>query len=248
MKQGVLITRPQPLAARTAAAVAALGYVPYLSALLKIEPIPFKWPGGFFNGMVFTSATVFNLGFNFASASDIPLYLVGRQTEAAAREAGFTVIRHVAPDVTALAAWLNSQTFEAPVSLLYYRGIHQAHDLAALLSPTIGLQSVPVYDSHLQKLPETIIHRLRQREIQWIMLYSRRTSAALAAALKEMSDKSWCAGTSLLCLSSAVMAPLADLVWRDVTVAATPDEAAMLAGLQQGRFERDGDGEQDKPR
>jgi uroporphyrinogen-III synthase len=243
MKQGVLITRPHPLAERTAAAVAGLGFQPYLCPLLEIVPLPISLVTASYDGAIFTSATPFRLGVALKLPADLPLYVVGRQTGEAAREAGFLDIRHCAPDAASLAGWLNRQSFAGLQALVHYRGVHQAQDLAALLDPAkITLTSVPMYDTRVQPLQKTSIHLLLGGAVQWIMLYSRRSSVALAAAILGMEEFGWIKDTSLLCLSSAVKEPVYDLAWRGVQVAAEPDEAAMLACLQQGGAKFGGDG------
>lgn len=241
MKQGVLITRPQPLAERTAAAVAALGYEPYICPLLQIVPLVVPSVTATYDGAIFTSATVFGLGLDLGLPADLPLYLVGAHTKSAAAEAGFMNIRHCVADVTSLAAWFNRQGFSAPQSLVYYCGVHQAHDLQALVPPAVRLHKIPVYESQIQQLTEFHRDLLLAGAVHWILLYSRRTAAALAAAIEGLDDKSWCAGTSILCLSSAVLDPLSRLGWRSIQVAETPDEPALLARLQEGWFERNGE-------
>lgn len=247
LKPGALITRPQPFAERTATAVAALGYQPYICPLLRFVPLAVPPATRSYDGAVFTSATVFQLGLDLRQPLDLPLYVVGSQTAVAAQAAGFSTIRHCASDVPALAAWLNAQPPKDPFSLVYYRGVHVAHDLAAMLPASMEFDQVAVYDSHVQTPSESHKRLLLGGAVQWILLYSRRTSGGLAAAINGMDDTSWCPETSVLCLSSAVMEPLYEFAWRSIEVAATPDEAAMLARLRNGLFERDGDGEQGQP-
>ncbi|HEV2567378.1 uroporphyrinogen-III synthase [Sphingomonas sp.] len=91
MTRPLLVLRPEPGAAATAARVRALGLVPIVAPLFRIVPLAWEMPERPCDAILMTSA-------NAARALDekvdrrAPVYAVGAATAAAAREAGFTTV------------------------------------------------------------------------------------------------------------------------------------------------------------
>jgi uroporphyrinogen-III synthase len=61
--------------------------------------------------------------------------------------------------------------------------------------------------------------------------FSPRTAAAFVSLMEAARIEGTCRGIAAACLSPAVAAALERLAWREVAVAASPDQAALLAAL-----------------
>jgi uroporphyrinogen-III synthase len=133
----VLVTRPQPDAARTAARLAELGHEAVIDPLLQFEPLEIrKFPGGRFAAIVATSANAMRAAKSsrLSRSDTLPLYAVGSHTAAAAREAGFDNVTDCHGDAAALAAVL-ARELAAPARILHLAGEDRAQDLGQLLAP-----------------------------------------------------------------------------------------------------------------
>src|ERR1043166_6763943 len=84
----IVITRPQPAAERTAAALRARGHEVLVAPLMRIESIPADLSGNW-AGIVMTSANAPGAIDRIETLLALPLYAVGERSAQAAREAGF---------------------------------------------------------------------------------------------------------------------------------------------------------------
>ncbi|MBJ6122740.1 uroporphyrinogen-III synthase [Sphingomonas mollis] len=95
MRRPLIVLRPEPGNARTAAAIEALGGEAIRLPLFTIEPRPWHAPDpAAFDVLLATSANAFRQGgAGLAGLRDLPVWAVGATTAEAARAAGFTVAR-----------------------------------------------------------------------------------------------------------------------------------------------------------
>lgn len=93
----VLVTRPQPEAARTAARLTALGHDVVLAPLLITAAVDWELPEVLPEAVAFTSAAAVRLaGPQLATLRHLPVFVVGAATAQAARDAGFAVPGQIA--------------------------------------------------------------------------------------------------------------------------------------------------------
>src|SRR5258707_12825786 len=92
----LLVTRPEPECERTAALLRGRGHEVLLMPLLRIEPIRHAELGaGPWAAVLFTRANAARPVAphrRFSALAGLPVYTVGRRTQAAAAAAGFTAI------------------------------------------------------------------------------------------------------------------------------------------------------------
>jgi uroporphyrinogen-III synthase len=211
------------------AALKQLGYEPLLNPMLKILSTGAALPApAEYQGIVFTSASAIP----FCPISDHPVFTVGKATAAAARQAGFYNVTCGGSDVAALESYLRQQTSLAGSRLLYPSAVDISKELGPFPEgegPAIIRR--PVYKTVPQPLQKTTIGHLYDGEIEWIVLFSRRTAEALGNAMTELDGVDWTLKTGLACLEPDIAEPLAGYRWRHVAVAAQPDQAALLACL-----------------
>jgi uroporphyrinogen-III synthase len=109
----LLVTRPEPECERTAALLRGRGHEVLLMPLLRIEPARHVELGaGPWAAVLFTSANAVRAVAahrRFSELADLPVYTVGRRTQAAAAAVGFTSIMSADGDVNALVRLIASK-------------------------------------------------------------------------------------------------------------------------------------------
>lgn len=229
----VLVTRPEPDAAATAARLEAAGHVAIRDPLLIIEPLASALPSGAFHAVVLTSvngARALALHPDLPALQMLPLYTVGRRTAAAA-SAGFRDVRVAGGNGEALVALLR-QEIPAATRLLHVCGEDRAVDLEAeLRGNSISVDLLVTYRARAAgRLSPTTIEALRGRQIDAAFHFSPRTAAtlvALAGAAGLVPDG---ARIEHLCFSGNVAAPLTAAGW-PTRIAGEPTEDGLFALL-----------------
>ena len=130
----LLVTRPEPECERTAVLLRGRGHEVLLMPLLRIEPIADAELGtGPWAAVLFTSANAVRAVAahrRFGELADLPVYTVGRRTQAAAAAARFASIASADGDVNALVSLIESKP---PVAALAGASIRRG--IAASSSP-----------------------------------------------------------------------------------------------------------------
>jgi uroporphyrinogen-III synthase len=220
----VWVTRAQPGAAATAARLRALGYEPLVAPLLEVRALP----GGPIDlagvaALAFTSA---NGVAAFAARSNergLPVFAVGDATAVAARKAGFVSVTSSDGDVAALAATIAAHTAFAG-DVLHPGPTEPAGDLiGALAGLGVPARALTVYETVSRAPDEATAARIP--DLAAVLVHSPKAARALADHLADHPAPKLAA----LCLSEAVAAPLRAGGFGAVSVAAEPNEAALLA-------------------
>lgn len=231
----VLVTRPQPDAARTAARLAALGHEAIVAPLLAVEPVAVaEIPKGPFAAAAITSANAARIAGAMVELDrfrTLPLYAVGSASAEAARTAGFKTVTEAEGDATTLAALL-AREVASGARVLHLSGEDRAHDLGALLAGSgISVDVLVLYRVRIADVFGPAADLLASGRVDAVLHFSPRSAAAFGiAAEREGLVKAACTARHL-CLSQAVAEPVVALGAR-VEVAAQPNEAALLALLK----------------
>jgi uroporphyrinogen-III synthase len=233
----LLVTRPEPDGARTSAALRARGHDVLLAPMLSIESDPAVDLGpGPWGGVLITSANAARAIAAHPRRDELAglrLFAVGRRSAEAAHAAGFADVASADGDVAALTRLVVPRDDKPQVRLplLYLAGEDRAADLGgALETHGIATQTVVVYRAVVAtSLPPDVKDALAANALDGVLHYSRRsadafTALALAAVidLKQLVTKHYC-------LSTEVAEPLRQAGVAALEVAASPDEAALLA-------------------
>jgi uroporphyrinogen-III synthase len=229
----ILVTRSQPRAADTAAALRARGHEPIIAPLFTMERLADVDPKtGPWDAILLTSANGLWGIVSFAHDKrwhGIPVFAVGDVSAKAARGMGFGDVTAAGGSVNDLAE-LVAARLQPPARLLYLAGEERAGDLAgALRSKNFEVDLVVVYRLvTAQHLPEPATAALNG-ELDAILHFSpasagnflkaARNSNLLDAALNKPVH---------LCLSEQVAAPLRDAGAAHIQVAARPTQDALL--------------------
>jgi len=230
----ILVTRSQPDAARTAAALRARGHAPIVAPLSTIESSPDAELGaGPWAAILITSANAARAVFAHSRRDElrgVPVFAVGSQSAQDIRAAGFGDVTSADGNVSELAELIATR-LKPPARLLYLAGEERAGDLAATLhARNFIVDTVVVYRiAATATLPAEAAAALAG-ELDGVLHYSRRSAEAFLTAARNsgLLDAALTKPVHY-CLSSRVAEPLTDAGAATVRIAARPDEAALLA-------------------
>jgi uroporphyrinogen-III synthase len=212
----LLVTRPQPGADATAAALQALGHQPLVAPLLATEALAWAPPAALPDAIIISSAAVLrHAGPGLAALAGLPALCVGAATAAAARAAGLADVR-VGPG--AMQPLLDGLAQGPFTRLLHLAGADRT-DVG--VPDGLQLAVTPVYRAVLQPLPAL-------PDVKGVLLYSARTARHFAAEWARLGGKRGL--ISLFAISPAALAA-AGPGWRAGQAPAQPTEAALLAML-----------------
>jgi uroporphyrinogen-III synthase len=223
----LLLTRPEPDGARTAAALRARGHEVLSAPLLHVEPIGFALPGEAFGGVVMTSANAARAVAGHArrtSLVSLPAFTVGRHTAEAARAAGFRDVRSADGDRHDLAALLRGRIDRAP--LLYLAGEDRSGPLdagGALVLTVAAYRAVKA-----ERFPPAVADALRAGAFEGVLHFSRRTAEAYLDCARGHGLLDCALAPLHYCLSRQVAAALAAAGATAIRIAARPEEEALI--------------------
>lgn len=228
----MLLTRPRPEAERTADELRALGHSAVLAPMLEIETMPDAPLGpGPWSAVLMTSGNAARAIAGHPQRGalvSLRCFAVGAQTEAAARLAGFENVVSAEGDGGDLARLVAEQVSDHALPLLYLAGDDRARDMAAALSP-LRLQTAVVYRARAAaEFPADIVAALRERTLDGVLHYSRRSTAIFVACARKNGVVAAAAGLTHFCLSSRAAEPLSQIGATRIAIAADPDAGAML--------------------
>jgi uroporphyrinogen-III synthase len=240
----MLVTRPEPEAADTAARLRALDIDPTVCPLLTFEALRpgLPEPRGF-AAIALTSAYALRaLEQRGALNGYLPLkaYAVGERTAAYARAVGFREVTSAGGSLSDLAELLAHAGLEGPV--FYPTARQPAGDLAKSLAPYgVMVINAQVYDMQaIAGLPLQVREDLVQGQIGAALFYSRRTAETFVRLAGEGLGRTVRTRLGMLCLSEQVAEPLIDAHFVRIGLADYPSEEAMM-GLALS-FARDQEG------
>ncbi|MEL6125926.1 MAG: uroporphyrinogen-III synthase [Pseudomonadota bacterium] len=221
----VLLTRPAPAAARTAAALGP-SVKTLVSPLTEIrfQQAAFETA----QAVLFTSANGAAGAVASGLSTNLPAYCVGPATMDRARAAGLDA--HSA-DGTAreLAELVRSTLSPNGGALIHARGAEADSTVRDLLTEAgFTVQDAVVYHAVPLPLSADALAALKAGRIAVAPVYSPRGARLLTAAF----DDRWSlSSTHAVAISAAAADPLSQLPFRSVTVAARPDGTAMIDAI-----------------
>jgi uroporphyrinogen-III synthase len=235
-----LVTRPIEDAEPLADALRARGIEPVIEPLLIIKPLPAALPAlDGVRALLFTSANGVRA---FAAASerrDPPVLAVGPSTADAARAAGFAQVESADGDVSALAERVAARVPPGEGKLLHVAGSAVAGDLSAQLAARgYAVERVALYEAvPADALSPAVADDLAAGRIDWVLLFSPRTAATFARLVRAAGRADALKRCAAVCLSAAVAEAVATLPWHTVRIATKPDQANLLALVENLRAE-----------
>lgn len=236
----VLLTRPESDAAPLKARIEALGCDVSVAPLLEIKLHAI--PASAFSGAAALIATSRN-GLKALAASpealsqvrQLPVYAVGPATAALARSLGFSQVREGAGTAAVLLPLIAQDPGTRSGDIVHLAGDHLAFDLVgALREAGVSVRAVPAYASvAAETLPVDVVDRLRDGDIDAVILMSPRTAATWAALTSGAVLRPALARLTHICLSKAVADRLGDANDLNVMTAMRPDADAIVSLVYQ---------------
>lgn len=227
----ILVTRPEPGAAETAARLAARGFTPVLAPALILTPRPFTIPRA--QAVLLTSRAAARA---LPESPGIPVLAVGEATAGAARARGW---RAEAADGTAedLARLAAARLEPAAGPLLLAVGQGYALDLAADLRRRgfRVIRRIAYAATPAPSLPDAALAALRAGQVTAMLAHSPRSARCAITLFRAAGFGEEAGGIELLAISrrvaDAAVRAMAPFAWRAIRVAARPEEASLLALL-----------------
>lgn len=229
----VLVTRPEPGGAETAARLSALGWQPLLVPALVLAPRRFALPPC--QAVLLTSRAAARA---LPAPASLPLLAVGDATAEAARAAGWAQAEAAAGTAEDLARLAAARLDPQAGPLLLAVGQGYALDLAADLRGRgfRVMRRIAYAARPASTLPDPVRDALAAGTVPAAILFHSPRSARCAITLfREAGHAATIARMAALVISprvaEAARTALAPLSWRDLRVAARPTEDALLALL-----------------
>lgn len=226
------VTRARPGAEKTAARLRALGWNPLVSPLLAIRRLKPRIDLAGVGALAFTSRNGVAAFAALSPRREGPVFTVGDATAEAARQAGFSDVRSAGGDVNDLAALIIQAHDRVSGAVLIAGAREPAGDLpGALSAQDVRARSAVVYAA-VPAPGGRGLAALRAGALDGVLVHSPRAGRRLAALASGLTLNT---PAPVHCISEAAAAPLKDLPAFAPTVAAHPDEAALLSLLGKPR-------------
>lgn len=231
----VLVTRPLPDGAHTAATLRARGHDVLLVPLMQVRPV-LAVLSGKWAAVIVTSANAVRVlsAEQIAPLLALPLYAVGQRSAEVAHEVGFREVRSPNGDARDLARLLASRHANEGAPYLYLAGEDRAADIeAALAGHGIKVETVIVYRAMTLGFPPELFNAVERGEIDAVLHFSRRSAENYLAGAKAAGLVEQALAPRQLCLSRQVVEPIAAAGARNVAIASRPDEASLFELLRR---------------
>ena len=228
----IAVTRPEEDAGPLRARLEAMGHDVTVTPLLAIKPRDsVSIPSLPWQAVAVTSANGIRALPAAHGLASIRTLTVGPQSLKAALAAGLRAEAH-GGDVNGLAAFIRDALDPAQGPILYLSGSETAGDLEAQLKGAgFECHRLVLYDAVPAHSLGAMGNAIRKGAIDAVMLYSPRSAKIWRQLVEAENLDTPAAQIHHLCLSRNVAAVLPE-AWKKA-VAASPDEAAMLALLDQ---------------
>ena len=229
----LLLTRPEPDAQRTAAALREQGHDVVIAPVLRIVPAADAEIGtGPWAAILITSANAAHAVAAHARVTQLrtlPIFAVGRRSAEAMAVAGFADVTSADGNVSNLAQ-LVAATLQPAARLLYLAGEDRSGDLAGdLRTRGFAVEITPIYRAiAATSLPAAAADALASG-IDGVLHFSRRSAEAYVDAARAAGMVTDALKPIHFCLSAQVAEPLAQAGAADIRVAERPNDAVLLA-------------------
>jgi uroporphyrinogen-III synthase len=226
---GVLITRPEPGAAETAARVAALGWRPVLAPALVLAPRAASLPAA--QAVVVTSPAAPRA--LPAALHPLPLFATGPASAESARAAGFARVQGAEGEAVSLAALVARSLDPAAGPLLLAIGEGYGLDLAAALRARgFAVHRRVVYAAReAAALPDEAARALRAGRVGAALFFSPRSARAAMRLIEQAGLRGRSGAIAALALSPRIASILSAWAWATIAVAEAPHQDDLLARL-----------------
>ncbi|MEQ1952773.1 uroporphyrinogen-III synthase [Mesorhizobium sp. CN2-181] len=233
----MLVTRPQPGAARTARRLAELGHRPVELPLTKTVALPVDETslGPAADAVAVTSANALRHApaSLLARLADRPCFAVGERTAAEARERGFRKVTAAAGDAASLAGLIEERV-RSGATVAYLTGKVRLGDFEVrAVDAGMNFVVAETYDTQdIDYPPQRLAEIFGAEPIDAVLLYSANAAGCFSRLRRPEGFEDLMARAAYLCMSSRVADRLAKQTKARILVAPEPSEAALLGLLE----------------
>jgi uroporphyrinogen-III synthase len=238
----ILVTRPEPDNAATAAALRTKGLEVLLAPMLRFEPVAFHDDADArYSAIIVTSANALRAIETHLAGHLLPLpvFAVGERTAEAARHAGFRDVMVADGNAVALRELITTsvraRTLKKASTLLYLAGADLAGDLAGELGER-GF-SVATHTTYrmipVLRLPQGSCDAFAANRVEAVLHYSRRSARAFLDAVRAAGVEISALAIPQCCISDAVAQVVREVGATQVLVARSPDENGLFEALDR---------------
>jgi len=227
--RAVLITRPEPGGAETAARVAALGFEPLLAPALVLAPRRFVMPQA--QALLLTSRAAAR---TVPVDPCLPVLAVGEATAAEARGRGFGNVTAAAGTAADLARLAAARLDPAAGPLLLAVGQGYALDLAAELRGHgfRVIRRIAYAAEPAGILPPEVVAAWAAGRVGTVLFHSPRSALCAITLIRDAGLAAGAAQMEVLAISrrvaDAAAAAISPAAWRALRVAERPGEESLL--------------------
>lgn len=232
----VLVTRPQPGAARTARRLAELGHRPVELPLTRMVALHVNTSfAPTVDAVAVTSANALRHAPAALAAglADRPCFAVGERTAAEARERGFRNVTAATGDAESLAGLISAR-LRPGATVVYLTGKVRLSDFEARAAAAgMTVVVVETYDAQdIDYRPQQLAEIVGTEPVDAVLLYSANAAGCFSRLRWPEGFDGWVTRAAYLCMSSRVADRLANPTKARILVAAEPLEAALLGLLE----------------
>lgn len=233
----ILVIRAEPAASDTVKILARNGFSPVKLPLFEVRDTGRQIVQKNFTGVVFTSRNAINTLMARGlvdTCKSLPVFCVGDQTAAIAKEAGCLEVHSAKGNAEHLVRLIAAWKPETELRLLYPTTENRSVDLALALKPHgILVDTVNVYE--MQKLSvskDNLLNAFDAVAYGAVFIYSKRSSEHLACLIETAVAELALDKISLVAISRRASSPLDQFNWKNILIADAPDETAMIAAFK----------------
>lgn len=235
-RKQILLIRPQARSESFSAELRDLGYTTVISPVLGIEYKDTKWPDiSGYQGIIATSVYGVESLSKAFEGRDVPLYLVGKNTSAAAADLGFSAIRKTAINAQTLADEITADIDNKAQPFLYVRG----EDISFQMKDALSSEGI-VVDEHIAYSAEAITMlsvdvqgALKNKAIGAVPFFSVRSAKIFIENVEKAGLSEHLKGIKALCISQSVLEYVRPAFGGEAYVAQSPDRKGITALIAQ---------------
>lgn len=213
----IWVTRTEPGASQTADALRRAGHEPVVQPVLVYQALPgasVDLSGA--AAIAFTSRNAVEIFAALSGRRDLPVFVPGEGTAAAARDAGFTEVSSAAGGAAELTELIALAAPSGPV--VWPAVTEPAGDLVELLAANgVACLCQPIYETVAAAGPAPA-------DIEAVIVHSPKGASVIAERLSPSAARA----ITAYAISAAAAAPLRELPFKRVAVAPRPSETALL--------------------
>ena len=232
----LLVTRPEPDANETAAALAAMDHTVLVEPVTRIVVPPPPEIAFRPAAIVFTSRNAVRAAVGWPQVSgwqDTTVFAVGERTAMAARDTGFTDVRTGGGNVASLADMIAGALDAAGGTILHVAGRDRAGDLEGRLgSRGFEVVTVEAYAAVASgDLSDNTRQALATGAIDGALFFSQRAASIFGDLLRQAGLAEALHGVTVYAISDSAAEPLRPFAPAGMRIARNPDAESLIAAI-----------------